>query len=140
MKKFYRYMSSEEFGLMISGVTLERKNNIWKGANTTSDGFCFLSQDTKCVDKRGTEYTLDPIECYDFLAGIVSKDILVEFEVDESLLTESIGTYSDPLGSWGDRISITEYCCKSYSCKKFSPISVCVGYDTYKPEWINIHA
>ena len=138
MAKYYRYMSNEEFQKILAGVVLEYTNDAWVNANTTSDGFCFLAEETK-FHGEDTQGTFDPLTCYWFLSGIVSKDVLVEFEVDASLLTESQGLYADPFGSWGQRIVITEYFCRSYSRSNFKPVRYGTGFDNYgDPVWHEI--
>lgn len=132
--KVYRYMSFREFQLVTSGVELVYNSNRWAGARTSSQGYCFLGEDTtvrSSVERLNPEtdeleeaepVEFDPIGCYSFLAGIVSKDVLVEFEVTKtSNLQESSGVYADPFGGWSDYCEVTEYCTQSYSRDSLVP-------------------
>ena len=78
---------------LTSGMELVHKGRFH--ANTESEGFCFLSEKTKAESLHDeNEYTFDPTECYNFLSGIVSSDVLVEFHVNEDVsFKESYGIY-----------------------------------------------
>ena len=116
--KVFRFMSQEEFDKLQNGETLINTDN-HKDLNTNSVGFCFMD----CED-------YSPESAYEFLDGIVSEDIVVQFEVDESLLTKSGGMYADPDGEWFlSRMWVDEYCCTSYNNKDFKLLSYA------KPDW-----
>ena len=68
--------------------------------------------------------TYDALSCLQFLKGIVSDEILVEFNPSESAikkLHEGTGIYSDPQGDYGDLICITEYSTTEYDKDAFNP-------------------
>lgn len=110
--KYYRYMSEKELNKLLKGDIIEGR--IHK-ARTSSVGVCFLGESTNV---HGADW--NAIECYEFLSGIVSSDVLVEFDT-EIKLNESWGIYADPApySGWFDTISITEYCIGSYSLENF---------------------
>lgn len=116
--KLYRYMSFKEFHKLSSGCDLVNDNHFQK-CRTESEGFCFLPA-------RSNGY--DPISALYFLHGIVTDDILVEFEVDNSLVTESEGVYNNPMPSdpYDDTMTITEYCTRSYNRDTFKPLRYCL--------------
>ena len=113
--KLYRYMSIREFTKMDSFCEIEGHSH---NARTSSEGVCFLGGST---DVDGVQYT--PENCYAFLEGIVSGDILVEFETDETV-SESTGVYCNP-STW-ETMSIIEYCVPSYSRNTFIPKRYCI--------------
>ena len=88
--KFYRFMSMKEFNKMSSGVDIVGKKSF--KARTTSTGVCFLSEHTLCKDDEH-KATINVEKAYDFLYGIVSDDIVVEFEARQEM-TESYGVYA----------------------------------------------
>ena len=128
--KLYRYMSFNEFNKMNAGITIVGKRSF--KARTNSEGICFLGEKTPAetyyteYDENDlpysveVNYTFTPEDCMRFLCGIVSKDILVEFETDSTNIRESWGTYSDPYGE--DCMGITEYCTPSYNRDTFIPV------------------
>ena len=116
--KVFRFMSKEEFeGFQNGEVLLNNTDHKELGQKTDSVGFCFMD----CEDYI-------PESAYDFLSGTVSDDVVAVFEVDESLLTKSSGTYAEPLW-WGDDVNwfstmnVDEYCCTFYSNKDFKLLS-----------------
>ena len=132
MKKFYRYMSLAEMQKLTSGMELIHKGRFH--ARTDSEGFCFLSEKTKASSLHDeNEYVFSPEECYDFLGGIVSSDVLVEFEANDDVsFTESYGIYADPMtDGWDDFIEATEYCIPSYSLDTLKPIR----YAMFRGSW-----
>ena len=78
--KLYRYMSFKEYEDVIKGKPMVNTNS-FEGKRTNSKGFCFLGEKTQVevYDEKIMDYS--PLECFEFLKGIVSKEILVEFEV-----------------------------------------------------------
>lgn len=136
MRKFYRYMSFSEMQKLTSGMELVHKGRFH--ANTESEGFCFLSEKTKAKSLHDeNEYTFDPTECYDFLSGIVSSDVLVEFYVNEDVsFKESYGIYADPnTYDWDDFIKATEYCIPSYGLNTFKPTRYAMFSSSREFDW-----
>ncbi len=81
--KLYRYMSVREFDKYYRGDTIVGKRSY--NARTNSEGVCFLGENVNAM------------EAYKFLNGIVTEQILVEFEVlDDTLITEAWGVYANP--------------------------------------------
>ena len=94
--KVYRYMSFKEFNTMILGIPVVHKKRAFR-ARTNSYGFCFLPETTEFsvyseYSNERHDFSYNAEQCYEFLSGIVSEDILVEFEVlNESILFEGYG-------------------------------------------------
>lgn len=137
--KVYRYMSRKEFDAVWNGEELiNDMDHGARRAKTNSVGFCFLGE-----EGDGNPYS--PIDSYQFLSGIVSDDILVEFEVlDESSLTESWGVYADPCWNhWDDTIIVKEYCTTRYSSETLKPLRYTpdVGFDICEKDvhWYDFH-
>ena len=105
---FYRFMSNKEMQKLSSGMVLKHTGKF--NARTTSNGFCFLSDE---------KYT--PEEAYLFLSGIVTDDVVVEFKTNTPLV-ESIGIYSDPYGNYFDCMEVKEYCISEYSRETMIPV------------------
>ena len=132
--KYYRYMSFAEFVTILQGGTIESSGRCNR-CRTTSNGVCFLGEHT---DVKGHDYSA--IDCFEFLSGIVSEDILVEFEAD-LMPMNGIGCYAIPEHLCSDyaerfygKMSVQEYYVHSYSRSTFTP----VAYYTYEEyEWGN---
>ena len=81
-----------------------------------------------------------PEYAYEFLSGIVSDDVCAVFEVDESLLTKSSGTYAAPLVDddvgWFSTMDVDEYCCQSYDKNNFKLIAYCFNFYYGDFNWI----
>lgn len=118
--KVYRYMSFHEFNLMEAGVTIVGRS--YHDANTDSVGVCFLPELTYVRD--GEAWTAD--KCLEFMSGIVTNDVLVEFETNETM-TESWGEYADPYGDYDDTISIMELCIPQYNRSSMIPVRYAMG-------------
>ena len=122
----HRYMSEREFEAYTKGKTMRNDTRHGESAKTTSVGFCFFPE--------------EPEEAHRWLSGIVCDDVCVTFEVPESKVKKSVGTYSDPdksdnsigavlmdifdhfMGNDMENVVYmekTEYCCKKYSKKDF---------------------
>lgn len=71
--KLFRFMSKEEFRKLVNGEELEN-NKVHEG-KTNSIGFCFMKEDICNI----------PEYAYNYLSGIVSKDICVKFETEIDL-------------------------------------------------------
>lgn len=135
--KLYRYMSNNEFQLLTSGMTLVN-NNHFKNAKTNSNGFCFLGENI--ISSSGNTYT--PQQAYSFLSGIVTPDVLVEFEIDDpTILTNGYGVYAEPMGYWGDCMTIPEYSINEYNIDIIHPLRYCVDFDVpfQKNKWYVLH-
>lgn len=125
--KLYRYMSINEFLKLMSGEKLTNTNKFSMN-RTDSEGFCFLGEETAFQHgydhEEGQILTYDALSCLQLLKGIVSDEILVEFNPSESAikkLHEGTGIYSDPQGDYGDLICITEYSTTEYDKDAFNP-------------------
>lgn len=124
--KIFRFMSMKEFRTMDAYVPMVHPKHHFS-ARTSSKGFCFLASED-----------WDARFALQFLSGIVSADVCVEFEVDEKYLTESCGIYADPHSDvWGDTMCITEYCTPTYSREIFKPTRY--SFPTYgrEVEWFS---
>lgn len=117
-RKVYRFMSFQEFDKLTAGCELVNRSTM-PGRRTNSVGFCFLPESVDMGDE-----VWPPEECHRFLSGIVSEDVLVEFEVqDDSALEWSWGIYANPYtDDWYDRICIDELCCQKYSRDTLRPV------------------
>ena len=125
--RLYRYMSINEFLKLMSGEKLTNINKFSMN-RTDSEGFCFLGEETAYQQgydhEEGQILTYDALSCLQFLKGIVSDEVLVEFNPSESAikkLHEGTGIYSDPQGDYGDLICITEYSTTEYDKDAFNP-------------------
>lgn len=125
--KLYRYMSINEFLKLMSGEKLTNINKFSMN-RTDSEGFCFLGEETAYQHGYDQEESqilnYDALSCLQFLKGIVSDEILVEFNPSESAikkLHQGTGIYSDPQGDYGDLICITEYSTTEYDKDAFNP-------------------
>lgn len=134
--KFYRFMSEREFIKMSAGCPMTN-NNPHSNRRTASVGFCFLGEKTE--DDNGNVYT--PESCIEFLSGIVSSDILVEFEGNEDVLNESYGVYANPMTSdWDDFITIPEYCTCEYDREMLVPTRYAIpGKRYHEYEWYSFN-
>ena len=126
--KFYRFMSMKEFNKMSSGVDIVGKKSF--KARTTSTAVCFLSEHTLCKDDEH-KATINVEKAYDFLYGIVSDDIVVEFEARQEM-TESYGVYTSIFGP--DTMVMTEYCTPSYNRNNMIPVRYGM-IDDWRFEW-----
>ena len=115
--KFYRFMSMKEFNKMSSGVDIVGKKS-FEAYRTTSTGVCFLSEQILCKDDEH-KATINVEKAYDFLYGVVSNDIVVEFECRQKM-TESYGIYASIFGP--DTMVVTEYCVPSYNRDNMIPV------------------
>lgn len=147
--KVYRYMSFKEFNTMILGIPVVHKKRAFK-ARTNSYGFCFLPETTKFsvyeddYSNKKHDFFYSAEQCYEFLSGIVSNDILVEFEVlDESILSEGYGIYADPtyISGWWGTIGIIEYSTIQYDWTTLRPLRAKIPNETWGPknEWFDLH-
>ena len=146
--KVYRYMSFKEFNTMILGIPVVHKKRAFR-ARTNSYGFCFLPETTEFsvyseYSNERHDFSYNAEQCYEFLSGIVSEDILVEFEVlNESILFEGYGVYADPtyISGWDGRICIIEYSTPQYDWTTLRPLRAKIPERDWgtKNEWFNLH-
>ena len=86
---------------------------------------CFLGEKTNVYFVRDDESVveeLSPIECLEFMEGIVTKDILVKFQTDSNVFQLSKqyrNPWYDENSSCSETCNINEYHVKSYSEKRF---------------------
>lgn len=132
--RYYRYMSIEEMRLMACGVDIIGHRH--DDALTSSRGVCFLGEKT-LVESTNDSFEFSPVQCYEFLAGIVSKDVLVEFESDMQL-KHTVGVYASPFSDdWDDMALADEYCIPSYNREIMRPVRYTVdfGYYSKNTQW-----
>ena len=126
--KLYRYMSFNEFHKYSAGLEITGKK--FFRAATDNTGVCFLAEETR----TDTGYTLSPVDCYTFLSGIVSNDVLVEFETDAQV-RQSFGFYRELQDDF-EVMEAEGYCVDSYSRDTFRATAYCVDFtptaDNYK--------
>lgn len=125
--KVYRYMSNNEFNMLTAGCTISGANSICSLCNTTSNGVCFIADNT---DVDGVDF--DALECYDFLNGVVSDDVLVCMEISEDKLNIGYGVYAHPFGGFYDTVTIKEYCIDEYSIDDVTILAYNVDFSGYK--------
>ena len=127
----YRYMSRNEMFLMSAGVDIEGKQSF--KARTSSSGVCFLPEEIPfkhiCAYDNSVELCVfDPRHAYEFLAGIVSRDVLVRFSVEEDnfdrMFSRTHGVYADPFND--NLISVPELCTPYYNRDMLEPVGYCV--------------
>ena len=83
--KLIRFMSTQEMRKYLDGEVLENHTNWSREARTESKGFCFFPADP------------DPESRLNYLSGLVSFDVVAEFEMlEETALKVSKGRYRDP--------------------------------------------
>ena len=138
--KVYRYMSRTEFTNLIHGMSLHNAT-VRDTFHSTSCGFCFLAETTTFTtrDFEGEEQTYEytPEECFYFLEGVVTEDVLVEFDVlDSKLLNCGEGVYMNPITVEYDyTISITEYSCHTYDRNVLRPLRYKLGNPEGYTNW-----
>ncbi len=165
--KLYRWMSDEEFLAMQKGEIIRGKNHS-KERNTSSNGVCFFPEKmtVKLVEDEASNFYVRPIDlyfneilelpndtdykynaadgCLSFLPSDISRDVFVEFEIDDSkvfnfsnrdyswfrkdnsanVLLENWGVYHNfdkEFGNEDDKILVIEYALNYYSTKILKP-------------------
>ncbi len=86
---FYRYMSYIEFNKYLNYQT------IYPTGRWNCNCVCFLSEKTKVISWKNNIFHLSPIECLDFLTGIVTEEVLCKFEINKNIITSQLSTYAD---------------------------------------------
>lgn len=140
-------MSQEEFDKFLTGTEMVHEDRHKWGV----DEFCFLPEIVKFYswkedydDESGrtgeyVDYSYTAEECYAFMTGIVSEDILACFEIPQEIVEVSHGeTYADPTtGNPDAKILIDEYRVKTYStknCKLIKYATIDHGNFTWKSD------
>ena len=140
----YRYMSMTEFEKLMAGEELVN-NDPHDGQATDSVGFCFLPG-TICLEKNGIYRHCSPNDAIRFLDGIVSEDVLVEFQT-KARFKKAVGRYEDPWNysmnpfAASDYVYVKELSLTAYSKELLRPVRYCKGFrgDTsYIGEWEKI--
>ncbi len=153
--RLYRYMSQDEFDKFLTGTEMVHEDRRKRGV----DVFCFLPEVVNFYswkedydDESGrtgeyVDYSYTAEECYAFMTGIVSEDILACFEIPQEFVEVSHGeTYADPTtGNPDAKILIDECWVKTYStknCKLIRYATIDHGKFTWNssinddPQWI----
>lgn len=136
--KLYRYMSNREFSMLLAGTPMVNRRNHATHAHTDSVGFCFLPETVRFNSNDGSRhYELTAPQCIDFLSGIVTNDVLVEFDIhDEDSVRSGFGVYADPQGGFFDTVVIEEFSVECYDRDSFVPVRYgMVDEFTTKCEW-----
>lgn len=126
MEKIYRYMSYDEAIKLLKGEVLEHDCRKFE-ATTDSVGFCFLPEENHFRSRSGVVYNFSAEDCYEFLSGIVTASVLMEFAVTkeaEQKLHKGYGVYADPDAGWFSRIKIMEYSIPSYQKELLIPLRI----------------
>jgi hypothetical protein len=125
-------MSEAEYEVLIAGGRLMNATDHHKehGRKTTSVGFCFFPE--------------DPDKAIHWLSGIVNTEVCVTLDIDESLLTESTGTYRDDenddiegmsllelMFTPAPQIERKEYCLTEYSLDVAKVLGMTTEYVNY---------
>ena len=128
----HRFMSEAEYEVLIAGGKLMNATDHQKeyGRKTTSVGFCFFSE--------------DPDKAIHWLSGIVNTEVCVTLDIDDSLLTESTGTYRDDekdniegmsllelMFTPAPQIERKEYCMTEYSLETVKVLDMTTKYGNY---------
>ena len=128
----YRYMSRNEMFLMSAGVDIKGKRSF--KARTSSSGVCFLPEvitfEHTCSRDDSVELCkFSPEEAFEFMRGIVSDDVLVEFFVENAdfgrLFAHTAGVYADPFNDV-NLIMVLELCTPYYNRDMLKPVGYCV--------------
>ena len=117
--KVYRYMSLKEFSKMSAGCDIVGK--VFHAAHTTGHGVFFLPETCGYAPER----------FLDFLSGIVTSDVMVEFEVN-CPYDDSYGTYADPDNwDWYSTITVHEVCVEKYNRDEMIPVRYYIPDDYF---------
>lgn len=110
-----RFMSVAEFEKYRAGELLT--NETPHSAYTDAVGFCFLDE-----EDYKAQYA------YEFLSGIVSKEICAVFECKD-IFNHGSGTYADPYGSFWQSMSVDELSTTEYNDKQLKLVKFCDDFD-----------
>lgn len=132
--KVIRGMSLKEFEAMANGCLMENFKDHRKMCNSESVGFCFLPETVTFHSVfTGKDESMSAIDIFfKSLFGIVSNDVIVEFEVLQSL-TPSKGIYHAPCDSTYDfyTVVLPELCCTNYTRDTLKPLRYMRNYKWY---------
>lgn len=125
-------MTIDEFIRMAIGRKIEPYLQEFENALTSSKGLCFLGEETVIEDDEHKKI-FNPQSCYKFLRGIVSSEVLVEFELEDvEKVTESFGRYANPFNDDGHSyVYAKEYCMPSYDKKTLIPKRYAFGDEKF---------
>lgn len=115
--------------------------NSFEKMRTTSTGVCFLSEIVEGKTDFGEEVSYRAVDAYWFLMGIVSDDVLVEFEVTDDIFNHTYGNYCHAPFNDCD-MTIGELCTPFYNREICKPLRYCVPniYSTENPpRWFDCH-
>lgn len=149
--KAYRWMSFSEFTKLYSGCTIRPYITV-RTERTSGSGVFFLpenygesiiggdpyyycEEDPTALEKAYS--SMDPERSLWFLNGIVSRDVMVEFEINQPM-TEAYGCYADPIiQEWDARVTIKELCCPEYNMDTMIPLRYYIPKSEYdwKGDW-----
>ena len=146
--KLYRYMSMQELVRLSAGMDLVNANE-HRYSKTNSNGFCFLPEVLDIHEIGGHSNADGSAHSYEapatyaglFLSGIVSEDVLVEFEAsDMSMFQKGYGIYADPQSSYyDDLLRITEYSTRFYNRDVLKPLRYCIPKMQCQEKWYPWH-
>lgn len=131
--KVYRYMSMNEFKKFVAGYTLTKNErgcrNRWSGE--LNPMFYFLPEVTN-VGNMEWDRDFPALEAYRcFYGGIVTEDVLVEFETSV-VMEETSGNYLD---WYGDEVYADELCVPTYGRTRFIPLRYCFNALVEEKKW-----
>ena len=137
--KAYRWMSIKEFQKVTAGcdITPIRRNHKYK---TTGAGIFFLPEDyfRTWLSEDGTDYVSkqpSPEFSIHFLSGIVTTDVLVEFDIC-CPVEEAQGVYANPYtDEWYDYIVVDELCIPFYNQETMIPLRYFISESFHKGTW-----
>jgi hypothetical protein len=112
-------MSVKELKMIMNGQTV--KGQLQEDVRSSTDNeanVCFLGEVTT-FREVGEDHAYTADQCYEFLSGIVSEEILVEFETNTTL-QHGRGRYASPYGFGSTSIYIDEYYVPEYSTVDFT--------------------
>lgn len=130
---FMRFMSLSEYDKLMKGVELFNERRHASHANSSSEGFCFMSVKSMEEAESTVRY------CHEYLSGIVSDDVAVIFRNESAHLMDSWGVYADPYGDYYDLIYVDEFCTKCYDRDSMIPVMTILPEHTMHLEYKDIH-
>jgi len=127
-ERFLRFMGANEYYRLLAGEELTNGSS-HKDCKTDSVGFCFLRVGDEWWNGMGGNPVHD---AYEFLSGIVSDFVAVEFVNANTSLKDSYGVYADPLGDWDDLIAVDEYSAVKYDKYSMVPLKAHMWVECWK--------